>query len=290
MNREAGPSRRLTPAFPLQWLAVLTLLLLCGCAVGFSAPPAGPDDVSIPPLAVPHSRMPTDPIPATFKLPDGKGPFPAVIVLHGCGGRGPSQLLWAQRLNAWGYAALIPDSMTPRGIKRVCEPDAQPFVTPRDRVGDIGSAVAWLRGRPEIDPRRIAVLGQSHGGAAAALATQRRYADFHLRAAIDYYGPCVDPADHGTVPLLVLAGELDDWGHPVLRCSAYALAVGGDEMVEVHGYPGVYHAFDNPSIPHTVDNSHIMEYNEAAAEDSFARTRAFLDRFAARPGPSPGPR
>jgi dienelactone hydrolase len=280
MTRGAAPSTRLVPVSPFRWLAILgSLLFLAGCGLDPSAPPPGPDDVSIPALPLARSRMPDNPIPATLKLPHGKGPFPAVIVLHGCGGRGPSQLLWADRLNAWGYAALIPDSMTPRGIKRVCEPDAQGFVTTRDRVGDIGSAAAWLRTRPEIDPNRIAVLGQSHGGAAAALATQRQYADFHLRAAIDYYGPCVDPEEHGKVPLLVLAGDLDDWGHPVQRCSAYARAADGDEMVDVHGYPGVYHAFDNPNIPHTVDNSHIMEYNEAAAEDSFARTRAFLDHW-----------
>jgi dienelactone hydrolase len=261
------------------WHTVLGLLFLAGCAGWPSDTVPGPDDVAIPPIAASRARMPSEPIPATFKLPPGKGPFPAVVVLHGCGGRGPSQLLWAARLNAWGYAALIPDSMTPRGIKRVCEPDAQPFVTPRDRVGDIGSAVAWLRARPEIDPDRIAVLGQSHGGAAAALATQRPYRAFALRAAVDYYGPCVDPAEHGKVPLLVLAGDLDDWGHPVSRCTAYARAVQGEEVVDVHGYPGVYHAFDNPAIQHTVDNLHVMEYNEAAAEDSFARTHDFLDRW-----------
>ena len=134
-------------------------------------------------------------------LPPGKGPFPAVIVLHGCGGRGPSQLIWARRLNGWGYAALIPDSLTPRGVRRVCEPELQGFVTPRDRVGDVFSALTWLQTRPEIIPNRIAVLGLSHGGAAAVTATERQYENFGLRAAVDYYGPCVDPAAHGNVPL-----------------------------------------------------------------------------------------
>ncbi len=168
----------------------LTCLLVTGCGgptqseLGVAS---GPDTVAIPPLDVPRARMPVALIPAVFKRPEGTGPFPAVIVLHGCGGRGASQITWAHRLTGWGYAVLIPDSMTPRGLKRVCEPDKQAQLTPRDRVGDVGSAIAWLRTQPDIDPSRIAVLGQSHGGATAALSTQQLYeGSFNLRAAIDY--------------------------------------------------------------------------------------------------------
>jgi dienelactone hydrolase len=273
-RRPAGFGNRLARfAAVVGWMMLAT-----GC--GSRQPDAtGPDDVSIPPIEVPESRMPDGPIPAEFKVPKGKGPFPAVIVLHGCGGPGASQAVWAARLNAWGYASLAPDSMTPRGVKRVCEPEAQSLVTPWDRVGDVGSAAAWLRTRPEIDPNRIAVLGLSHGGATAVLATQRYYADFKLRAAIDYDGPCVEPATHGTVPVLVLAGEADDWGHPAARCTAYARAVDGGQVVDVITYPGVYHAFANPAMVRTVSNNHIMEYNQAAADDSFVHAHEFLDRW-----------
>jgi dienelactone hydrolase len=265
------------------WLAIMAILIpAAGCDTVDRSAENGVDNVRIPPIAEPAARMPDGPIPAVFDVPHGRGPFPAVIILHGCGGRGASQLIWAHRLEGWGYATLIPDSMTPRGEDSVCEPDAQELVTPRDRVGDVGSAAAWLRTRPEIDPNRIAVLGQSHGGATATLATQRIYAGIGLRAAINYYGPCVNPEDHGTVPLLVLVGEEDDWGHPAKRCEAYGVAVQPDEVFEIHIYPGVYHAFDNPGMVHTVSNSHVMEYNKAAAEDSFARVRKFLDRWVRR--------
>jgi dienelactone hydrolase len=266
----------------LKWLMVVAFLMLTavGCeSSGPSVAAFGPGDVQIPPIALPMARMPSGPIPATFELPSGKGPFPAVIVLHGCGGRGTSQLIWARRLTGWGYAALIPDSLTPRGVKRICEPAAQSLVTPRDRVGDVGSAVAWLRTRPEIDPGRIAVLGLSHGGATAVMATERDYASFRLRAAIDYYGPCVDPAEHGDVPLLVLAGGADDWGHPAERCLAFGQALKPGTVFKVYTYPGVYHAFDNPDMVRTVGNSHIMEYDKAAAEDSFARVHTFLEAW-----------
>jgi dienelactone hydrolase len=276
------PARILRQAARVFDLVVIlaTLTIGAGCThIMTTAAVYDPDSVEIPPLAVPRARMPREPIPALLKLPQGRGPFPVVIVLHGCGGRGPSQLTWAHRLNGWGYAALIPDSMTPRGVTRVCEPESQPFVTPRDRVGDVGSAVAWLRTRPEIDPTRIAVLGQSHGGAAAALATESIYDDFRLKAAVDYYGACIEPEAHGTVPLLVLAGEADDWGHPALRCEAYGEAVGSAQPFEIHTYPGVHHAFENPDMVGSVSGSHVLQYDAAAAEDSFVRVHDFLDRW-----------
>ena len=266
----------------LKWLAIIAGLLVGTVRCGPPVPPAGalgPDEVRIPPFREPGARMPSGPIPARLKLPLGKGRFPVVIVLHGCGGLGPSQLIWARRLNDWGYAALIPDSMTPRGVGRVCEPDRQHLVTPRDRVGDVGSAVAWLRTRANIDPSRIAVLGLSHGGATAVTATERTYAGLGIRAAVNYYGPCVDPAAHGSVPLLVLVGEADDWGHPAARCQAYGKALQPGQVFELHSYPGAYHAFDNPDMVRTVSNSHIMEYNPEAAADSYAQVRAFLERW-----------
>jgi dienelactone hydrolase len=243
-------------------LAILVFVLLTTAGCDSPEPPAamsGQFAEQIPPIGVSGARMPSDPIPADLKLPPGKGPFPAVIVLHGCAGIGTSQFIWARRLNGWGYAALIPDSMTPRGVKRVCEPDAQGLVTPEDRVGHVGSAAAWLRTRPNIDPARIAVLGLSHGGTTAVIATRRMYAGFGLRAAVDYYGPCVDPASHGTVPLLVLAGEADDWGHPAVRCRAFGQELQPGQPFEIYTYPGVTHAFDNPAMVHTVSNSHDMD-------------------------------
>ena len=262
------------------WGLVL-LALTAGCA---TAPPVMPafdtaDSVAIPSFPVARARMPEGPIPAQLKLPSGRGPFPAVIVLHGCGGRNITQDDWARRLNGWGYAALLPDSLTPRGLTTVCAPSDQPSATFRDRAGDAVASAAYLRTRPEIDPGRIAVLGQSHGGATAAWLAQAQFEAVGLRAAIDYYGPCREPTGHGTTPLLVLAGDGDNWGNPAASCATYGLALRPDRTFEIHTYPGVLHGFENSRLRYTVKLGHPMGYDAAAAEDSFIHVRAFLDRL-----------
>ncbi len=264
----------------------LVALLLAGCG---TSGPGGP----IPFHSVASGRGPENGLDGTLKLPAGGGRFPVVIVLHGCGGVGSNQRLWADRLNSWGYAAFILDSFGPRGLRTVCAPGDQYHVLPSDRASDVVSAALWLRGQAGVDPDRIAVLGASHGGATAAWVTQAVYERDYpglLKASIDYYGVCRNPATQGTVPLLVLAGEADDWGKPALTCRTFGRALRPDQPFEIHTYPGVVHGFDNPrqDLVRLVEG-HALLYDRAAAEDSYLRVRAFLARWLGSPGVgSPG--
>ena len=47
--------------------------------------------------------------------PQGNGPFPAIVMLHGCRGIDKAQDAWAERFATWGYVALQVDSYAPRG-------------------------------------------------------------------------------------------------------------------------------------------------------------------------------
>ena len=49
------------------------------------------------------------------------------------------------------------------------------------------------------------------------------------------------------------------------------------DRLTVVTYPGAYHDFAMGPRPPREFLGHHIEYNEAAAKDSFARTRAFLD-------------
>ena len=56
---------------------------------------------------------------AELTRPEGEGPFPAVVMLHGCNGLWrPWDDLWAGRLVRWGYVAFQVDSFGPRGYPR----------------------------------------------------------------------------------------------------------------------------------------------------------------------------
>ena len=105
----------------------------------------------IPFQSIAGARGPANGLDGTLHLPPGTGPFPVGIVLHGCGGLGINQKLWADRLNGWGYAAFLLDSFGPRGLRSVCAPLAQSAAPPSDRAADVISAALWLCGQPDVE-------------------------------------------------------------------------------------------------------------------------------------------
>ena len=262
---------------PFGPLATVGLLLLAACSGAF---PSAAD--SVPVVAVAGARQSPRPLPARLSLPEGPGPFAVVILLHGCGGAGSNQTQWAERLTGWGYGAVVLDSLRPRGVTTVCAPILQPLVTRLDRAGDTIAAARWLQTVPRVDGARIAVLGNSHGGATAATVANRHFeaeAQGLIKAAVDYYGACREPANHGSMPLLALAGDDDTWGDPARTCRQFAQAVGSAEDVTVRTYPGVVHAFDNRfNVRRTSQEGHPIQYDRDAAEASFREVHAFLDR------------
>jgi dienelactone hydrolase len=98
--------------------------------------------------------------------PRGDGPFPVVVLMHGCGGNKGLQDLYAEVAVATGWAALVLDSYAPREISR-----AAAYATVctglrlqgRERAGDLYAALAWLRAQPWADAGRFAAAGWSHG-------------------------------------------------------------------------------------------------------------------------------
>ena len=99
--------------------------------------------------------------------PDGPGPFPAVIQLHGCGGRKPFQATWARVARDAGWAAVVPDSYAHRGITKLAAYATVCTGTRlwgRERAGDLFAALEWVRRQDWADAQRMAVAGWSHGG------------------------------------------------------------------------------------------------------------------------------
>jgi dipeptidyl aminopeptidase/acylaminoacyl peptidase len=116
-----------------------------------------------------------------LRRPDGAGPFPAVVLLHGCGGS-PESLdqLWGVRIAGWGYVTLTIDRFGPRGLKNTCRPGS----TPVDTAFDAYQALNFLVQQRFVDPSRVVAVGFSQGGwlglssSSAALLNRGRRTNF----------------------------------------------------------------------------------------------------------------
>lgn len=218
---------------------------------------------------------------AELALPESRrGPAPAVVVLHGCNGVTEHIRDWARRFVAWGYAALIVDSLRPRGTTNVCgRPDVVPsWLRAQDALL---AADAHLRTRPEIDPDRVAVVGFSHGGSAALHAARQiavaRAGTPPFKAAAAFYPRCPDGPTPLSVPALVLIGSAD-----ALASAERCVAVAGRwperfGVFQVQVYPGAVHSFDAPAPPRRLAG-HTPTFDPTAANDAEARLRAHLAR------------
>lgn len=113
------------------------------------------------------ARMAAIAASASLRLPDGPGPFPLVVQMHGCGGISPNQLRWAQISLRAGCAALILDSYA---FRRIGRSEALATICTglrlhgAERAGDLFAALAWARTQPWADPQRLCAIGWSHGG------------------------------------------------------------------------------------------------------------------------------
>ncbi len=99
-------------------------------------------------------------------LPEGKGPFPVAVQMHGCGGKKNLQARWAAVAKAAGWAVLVVDSY---GHRRISTMEAYATVCTglqlwgRERAGDLYAMLDWVRGQDWADPNRIVTAGWSHG-------------------------------------------------------------------------------------------------------------------------------
>ncbi len=116
-------------------------------------------------------------LPGTLTLPNGAGPFPALVLVHGSGPNDRDESVGgvkvfrdlAEGLSSRGIAVL-------RYEKRTREHPATftgRFTVDDETVDDAVAAAGLLRARRDIDPARVAVLGHSLGGMMAPRIAQR---------------------------------------------------------------------------------------------------------------------
>ena len=227
---------------------------------------------------------PGDQIQGDLFKPDGVGPFPAVIVLHGCAGmHDTTKRKVVDELVAWGYAILLVDSYATRHIDQACISGA--FATFAKRRRDAYGALVFLGSQTFVDPHHVAVVGFSAGAwVTLSVAEPNSFelleppSNLRFRAAAAFYPPCGWAGARPAIPTLIFIGASDDWT-PAADCSNKVAGWGNDgPPVELVVYPGTYHGFYYPQLqPGRMIFDHRLEYNGAAADDASHRLHEFLD-------------
>lgn len=232
--------------------------------------------------------------------PAGEGRFAVVVMFHGCAGALGKNGRITQRfrdtaklLNGMGYGVLLVDSFNPRGEKQICTvtPKAR-AIQEEQRWLDAYGAIDYINARDDVVPGRIGAIGFSHGGTAAVqvmnaeLPVKKQGAP-GFAAAVAMYPGCAStlaarPDYAAYAPLLILAGELDDWT-PARYCQKLVeRAKERGQPVDIEIYPGAYHGFDELSAVKVRDDVvrggkgvHVGG-NPAARVAAHARIREFF--------------
>lgn len=268
-------------------LAAAVLVSACG---GAEAPPAEETDAAtaLAELDVPAAILGTAPPPrgealsyvdgdtATvgyLSVPDGEGPFPAVILIHEWNGLVDRVRQVADALADEGYVALAADLYSGRtGTNR-----DENMALVQEARGDMGmvianldAAAAYLRNRSDVTGR-VGAMGWCFGGGIAL--SYGLGGESHDATAIFYGGLLDDPEALAALDHEVYGtfGQLDQNPSPEsVNAFATALDAAGIEN-DLHIYDAVNHGFwlrveQEPAT------------RGPAAEDAWARLKAYLGR------------
>jgi pimeloyl-ACP methyl ester carboxylesterase/thiol-disulfide isomerase/thioredoxin len=109
----------------------------------------------------------------TLTMPEGRGPFPAAVMISGTGRQDRDGTMAGHKM-----FAVIADSLRRHGIAVLRVDDRgvgetsgnYDSATTRDFAADALVGLHFLQGLPGIDPHRVGLIGHSEGGAAACIA------------------------------------------------------------------------------------------------------------------------
>ncbi|MGA2333333.1 MAG: dienelactone hydrolase family protein [Syntrophales bacterium] len=214
---------------------------------------------------------------ADFILPDGNGPFPAVIILHTSGGIFGAESSYGEELAKKGYASLIPRYFEAHGISYGSRGYALTDHA-EEILADLLDALEYLKKNPKIDKDELGAVGFSMGGYwAMVLAAQGK-----VQAGVSYYGVLSgvgknrskmrykfeDIFDEKSSPVLILHGA-KDMTQPFAGADRLSDLLDQKKVpYEKHIYPDAGHEYDR-----------VRGYNYSVMQDSWNRTLNFFDKY-----------
>jgi len=224
-------------------------------------------------------------MPAYRAMPEGKGPFPLVLVVHEIFGVHEHIKDVCRRFAKAGYMAVAPELFARQGdvskekdFNKIFEvvnkvPDAQV-------ISDLDACVAWAKSSGKLDGDKIAITGFCWGGRIVWLYSAA--AKSNVKAGVAWYGRLsnaqnalqtkspLDIVKQLKAPVLGLyAGK--DSGIPVAHVEQMKkeLAAAGKTTSEFVIYPDAQHAFFADYRP---------SYDKKSADDAWPKALAFLKK------------
>jgi carboxymethylenebutenolidase len=210
-----------------------------------------------------------DTVQALIYAPEGKGPFPGILVIHEWWGLDDWVKEQASKLSDLGYVALAVDLY--RGKVATTPDEAHEIMrgVPDDRAArDLHAAFEFLKSQPNVKKDRIASIGWCMGGGYSFnVALQERT----LTADVINYGHlATDPESLKKIDASILGifgGQ--DRGIPVEDVKKFEQSMKQmDKKVEIVIYPDAGHGFENPN--------NKTGYRADDASDAWKRTVKFL--------------
>lgn len=203
--------------------------------------------------------------------PAGKGPFPAVVVIHENRGLNPYIEDVARRIAAEGFIALAPDGLFPVGGYPGNDDDGRTLQASLDQPKlrtDLLNSARFLKGH-QLSSGKLGAIGFCYGGGIVNYLAATLGPD--LQAGVPYYGvaAATETVARIKAPLLCHLAERDERVNSTYPAFEAALRTAG-VTYEVHIYHGTQHGFHNNSTP---------RYDETAAKLSWERTIAHLRKY-----------
>jgi dienelactone hydrolase len=279
--------------------------MMAALALFFAAGAEAQDKVTFASLDADVTKAAPTQLEGLLYRPSGAGPFPAIVLAHGCGGLyardgNPAARHddWARRFHGLGYVVLLVDSFTPRGLREICTVSDRTIQSRRERARDAYGALVFLQGQPFVRPERIGLMGWSNGGSTTLwtildpISARPKNLKNDFAAAIAFYPACRQHLEYSAgwktkIPLLILIGESDDWT-PVAPCVALAEKTQArGTAIAIHVYPHAHHDFDAPNaklrmlrnIATTANGSATIGTDPQARRDVIERAPAFFARY-----------
>ncbi len=211
-------------------------------------------------------------LPGTLSIPSGSGRFPALVLVHGSGPNDQDETIGPNKPFkdlAWGLASrgVVVLRYTKRTLKYGKESGTDParLTVMDETVDDARAAASLLAALPEVDPKRVYVLGHSLGGTLA---------------------PRIAEGDGQVAGIIIMAGSTRPFGEVLVEQVKYLASLHGQPteaaQKQIQAAEEAARQIDNPALQpdatvnvlgSPVPGAYFLDLRNYAAAETAARLK-----------------